>query len=200
MTRSPSRRRPPALDAPALDELVDGGASLDQLVTALAPSPEPAPSAGRARLLAALEATHRFDDLEADVARLLDVNAATAARMLLQVDQPSVWTEGPDPACTLFHVDGGPNVRDAVTGFVKISPGGGFPPHEHLGDETVLVLQGAFRDLDGSIVGAGQLASMPAGSAHSFEVEGDLPLVYLAVVQRGVVIGGVPLLAGDPRA
>lgn len=203
--RSPSHRRAPAISDRSLDELLaDAETPLDALVGALdegtAGDVSASLAGGRARLLAALDTTHRFDDLEAQVAALLDVDAATASRMLLDVDRVSAWEGGPNPACSIFHVEGGPSVKDAVTGFVKILPGSGFPPHEHLGDEIVLVLQGAFRDIDGSVVGAGQTARMPSGSSHSFEVEGDLPLVYLAVVQRGVIIDGTPLLAGDPRA
>jgi mannose-6-phosphate isomerase-like protein (cupin superfamily) len=186
------------------DILEESGAPLDALVDALdeelSSDAGPMSPTGRARLLEALEGTHRFDDLEEQVAELLDVDVPAVSRMLLDVDRVGVWEGGPNPSCTIFHVDGGPAVRDAVTGFVKILPGGGFPPHEHLGDEIVLVLQGAFRDITGTVVGAGQTARMPSGSSHSFEVEGDLPLVYLAVVQRGVIIGGMPILAGDPRA
>lgn len=119
--------------------------------------------------------------------------------MLLDVDRDGAWEPGPSPSCLLLHVEGGARVRDAVTGFVRIEPGGDFPEHEHLGDEVVLVLQGAFRDGD-RVVAAGEVARMPAGSAHALEADGDLPLLYLAVIQRGVVIGGTPLLAGDPRA
>jgi len=205
MTHSPSGRRPPKLGDPALDELLGEASpeSLDALSDALSSAPAArlgSAPAGRARLLAALETTHRFDDLEAEVAELLDLPPAEAARLLLDVDRASVWEPGPHAQCQLFHVRGGPHVADAVTGFVRIDPTAGFPEHEHLGPESVLVLQGAFRDADGRVVRAGELARMPAGSSHAFEVVGDLPLLYLAVIQRGVVIGGVPLLAGDPRA
>ncbi len=205
MTHSPSGRRPPKLLDPALGELLSEGSpeALDALSRALSPGPDAladrAPS-GRARLLAALETTHRFDDLEDQVAELLDLPQATAAQLLLEVDHASVWEAGPHARCHLFHVSGGPRVADAVTGFVRVEPDAGFPEHEHLGPESVLVLQGAFRDADGRVVRAGELAQMPAGSRHVFDAVGDLPLIYLAVIQRGVVIAGVPVLAGDPRA
>jgi quercetin dioxygenase-like cupin family protein len=206
--RSPTHRRPPATTDAALEELLaEDAVSLDTLVSALASeglAPSPGSHGakherGRARLLDAVAEAHRFDDLEATVASLLDIDAGRAGRMLLDIDHESAWESGPNPACSICHVEGGPKVHDAVTGFVRISPGGHFPDHEHLGDETVLVLQGALRDVDGSVVGAGQIARKPAGSAHTFAVEGDLPLVYLAIVQRGLVIDGEPILAGDPR-
>ncbi len=209
MTRlSPTKRHPARLSDAALDDLLDDqlDGRLDTVADALAEIDRAEVDgvasgvvAGRARLLASLESTHRFDDLEASVAELLDVDQQVARQMLLDVDRASVWEEGPSASCALFHVDGGEKVRDAVTGFVRVVAGSGFPQHEHLGDETVLVLQGAFRDRDGAIVSAGEIARMPAGSAHSFEVEGDLPLLYLAIVQKGVVFDGTPVYPGDPR-
>jgi hypothetical protein len=41
---------------------------------------------------------------------------------------------------------------------------------------------------------------MPAHSTHAFRVVGTRPLIYLAVIQRGVRINGVSILAGDPAA
>ena len=208
-TSSPSRRVGPQLSDEALDELIGTSPdrdALDALAVAAASDIETSATdasitTGRARLLAALETTHRFDDLEAQVAALLDIEVPRARSMLLDVDRTSVWEDGPNDQCALFHVEGGEQVRDAVTGFVRVEPGATFPEHQHLGDETVLVLQGAFRDHDGTLVGAGEVARMPAGSSHAFEVEGDLPLLYLAIIQRGVVFeGGEPLYPGDPRA
>jgi putative transcriptional regulator len=207
-TNSHSRRVGPPLSDEALDELLGAHAdrdALDALAVAVvepyeAREPADALTSGRARLLAALETTHRFDDLEAQVAQLLDIDVPRARAMLLDVDRASVWEAGPNEQCALFHVDGGEQVRDAVTGFVRMEPGATFPEHQHLGDETVLVLQGALRDCDGTVFGAGDVARMPAGSSHAFEVEGDLPLLYLAIVQRGVVFDGQPVYPGDPRA
>ena len=44
------------------------------------------------------------------------------------------------------------------------------------------------------------LVKKVAGTHHMLRASGPVRLVYLAVVQRGVVIGGEKLLAGDPRA
>ncbi|UJR82262.1 cupin domain-containing protein [Sandaracinus amylolyticus] len=153
----------------------------------------------RDRLVASARATSRFDDLEREVASLLDLDVRAAGALLLRVDDASSWTEGPAPGVRLFHVEGGPAVASAVTGFVRVEAGREFPEHEHLGDERVLVIQGALRDSHGHVVRRGEIAPMPAGSAHSFEAIGPLPLVYLVVVRDGVRIGHDVIGPDDPR-
>lgn len=167
----------------------------------LSASPAAAPSRDlRARLLSTVRVSHRFPDLEARCAELLDLDRASAARLLLSIDDAGSWTEGPRPAVELFHVDGGPAVAGAVTGFVRIACGESFPEHEHLGDESVLVLQGALEDEDGTVYRPGDLAKKPRGSRHHLRATGPVRLVYLAVVREGVVIDGEALRPGDPRA
>ena len=174
---------------------------LESLVLAMTSEAFEAPSeALRTHLMASLAQTHRFDDLEAQVASLLDVDREQAARFLLNIDQADAWTTGPEPGVDIFHVEGGPQVQDAVTGFVRLDCGATFPEHEHLGDETVLVLQGALIDSNGRYVSAGEAAPMIAGSKHAFRVVGAVPLIYLAVIQHGVRIGDLEILAGDPAA
>lgn len=175
-----------------------GERAAGQLLAATAPA---APSGSlRARLLTAVRATHRFPDLEARCAALLDLDRASTARLLLSIDEAGSWQPGPRPAVEIFHVDGGPAVEGAVTGFVRIACGEAFPEHEHLGDESVLVLQGALEDEDGTVYLPGDVATKPPGSRHQLRATGPVRLVYLAVVREGVVIDGEALRAGDPRA
>lgn len=200
-----TRRRTEELDAflrEALAEEAPRDPSLEPLaaialgVAAISPRPDL-----RERLLASSARAHRFDDLEARVAQLLDVSRETAAQFLLSIDGPAEgWSPGPRPAVALLHVDGGPAVRDAVTGFVRVDVGGEFPEHAHVGDEVVLVLQGAFEDSDGRRYGAGDEAVMPAGSTHHFRSIGPARLVGLAIVHGGVVVDGHTLGPRDPRA
>ena len=56
------------------------------------------------------------------------------------------------------HVPNGPATEGAIVGFIKLAPGTSFPTHTHLGDETVLVVQGAFRDSEGEEARAGDTA------------------------------------------
>ena len=194
-----SKRQPLRTLDGALEALGASEHELEALVLAMTTEAELAPSDTlRAHLMASLEQTHRFDDLEAQVASLLDVDGAQAGRFLLSIDRPDAWSSGPAPGVDIFHVEGGPLVQDAVTGFVRLACNAGFPEHEHLGDEVVLVLQGALVDSLGRRVSAGEAAPMVAGSSHAFRSVGSVPLIYLAVIQRGVRIGEIEILAGDP--
>lgn len=165
----------------------------------LATSPDAAPSPDLwARLRQSVRETHRFGDLEARCAELLDVDPSTAAALLLSIDRAASWQAGPAPEVSLLHVRGGPRVEGAVTGFVRIGHGGVFPDHEHVGDETVLILQGACED-DGAVYRPGDVARRGPGGPHSVRQVGPIELVYLAVVEGGVVIDGERMGPDDPR-
>jgi mannose-6-phosphate isomerase-like protein (cupin superfamily) len=138
---------------------------------------------------------HRFAD---SVARALDVAADCARALLDGIDEATSWAAGPLPGVALYDVRGGPLAAGAITGFIRLPAGASFPEHSHLGSETVLVVQGRYRDSGGSIVGPGELVTMPKGSSHSFEVEDGADLVYLVVAFDGVRIGDRTFLPGDP--
>jgi hypothetical protein len=181
-----------------LEEAVEGErVDFEVLLTAGAEAPSPSL---KARLLDTLRVTHRFDDLEAQVAELADVSRERASALLLEVDSPEVWERGPRPGIDIFHFVGGEKVRDAVTGFVRLAPGLGFPEHEHVGDESVLVMSGALEDSSGDVYGAGERVEMAGGSHHSFRAVGPGRLLLLTVVQGGVIVDGELIPPGDPRA
>jgi hypothetical protein len=195
-------RREPTLLERFLSEAVEDGASLDAAELLGLAAPEvPLPAPLRLRLVESLDQAHRFDDLEDVVADLADLPIDEARRLLLRVDAPSTaWDPGPSAGIELLHFEGGPRVHDAVTGFVRHAPGTTFPEHDHVGDEKVLVLQGAFEDSDGVVYRSGDVATRGAASSHSYRAVGPLPLVTMAVVHGGVVIGGQIIAPGDPRA
>jgi putative transcriptional regulator len=155
------------------------------------PAELPRPGA-RARLLDAAGAGGRLHAFAAEVARLMDVAVAHARELLDAIDRPASWTAGPTPAIALFHLQPGPAVAGALVGFVRVAAGERFPWHRHLGDEQVLVLQGAIREEDGRVFRAGQLAAAPGGSGHAFTALPEVDLVYLVVLQGGVEIPGYP--------
>jgi putative transcriptional regulator len=153
----------------------------------------------RARLMASA-AQGRLDRYRLQVARLLDIDEERASELLDGIDDPSSFEAGPLPGIDLFHVEGGETVDGAITGFIRIAPGGVFPHHEHLGHEYVLVVQGAFRDEEsGEVYRPGDLSTMTPGTAHELRVLPGPTLIYLAVVFEGVGIGGEAFRPGDPR-
>ena len=134
-----------------------------------------------------------------DVSELLLLDADGARRHLDALGDPTAWTPGFLPGMMLFHVRGGPLLAPAITGFVRVAAGECFPEHEHLGVESVVVLQGSYWDVSG-IVRAGDRVTQPAGSRHSFTVRPGPDLLYLAVVESGLRIGDRLLEPGDPEA
>lgn len=187
----------PRTDLP-LDDA--GTTPRDAETIALAAPRAVAGDALKARLFASLERTNRFDDLEARVAELADVSIERARALLLAVDAPgTAWEPTAIPGVSIFHFEGGPKVQNAVTGFIKHAPGAAFPEHDHVEGEHVLVLQGAF-ETEGRIVRAGEVDVRPSSSPHGYRAVGPLPLVTMAIVQGGVILGGEIIPPRDPRA
>ncbi len=154
----------------------------------------------RDRLLASAPTDGRYERFVAEVATLMDLDEAGAAALLDGIDRPSSWVPGPLPEIGLYHIEGGPRVADAITGFVRLPQNAVFPEHRHLGDEEVLVIQGSFVDgVTGAVHRPGEVVHMPAGSAHDFQARPGPALVYLVVVRDGVQIGELVMRADDPR-
>ena len=137
--------------------------------------------------------------LTARIAHLLDLTVEQTRALLSQLPQPWRWVAALGPGIELFHLTPGPSLSGAACGFVRVPAGAPFPEHRHLGDELVLVLQGAFATETGELISAGREHRMPAGSAHSFTARPGPALVYLAVVREGIEIAGQRVLASDPR-
>ena len=196
------KRREPTLLERFLEEATHEGEPLEVAeLFALSAEAMPVPPPLRDRLERSLESTHRFDDLEGVVAEIADLPIDRARALLLSIDAPSTrWEPGPGEGIELLHFVGGEKVKDAVTGVVRHAPGARFPEHDHVGDETVLILQGECVDDDGSIYRAGDVAPRGPGSPHSYRAVGPLPLLTLAVVHGGVVVGGEIYGPSDPRA
>ena len=190
---SGDRKRPDELIA-ELGERAAGGLALAFEPEALEPS-----DSLRDRVLRSAEPGARFERFAARVAALLEVAEEQAGRLLAAVDDAASW-EVAGPGVELFHIEGGPSVANAVTGFVRVAPGAVFPPHRHVGDEVVLVIQGGYRDSDGTEHGLGAQVPGAAGHEHHLRALDGPPLIYLAIVQEGVELDGEVIGPGDPRA
>jgi len=159
-----------------------------------------APSAAvRDRLLASIATENRFARFADRVGQLLDLGRQKAQALLAAIDEATSWEPGFAEGISLYHLDGGPAVANAVVGFVKIAAGTGFPHHEHIGEEIVYVLQGACRDdVDGQIGRPGDEIRKPAGSEHAFSTLPGADFIYLAVVYDGVKIGDMVMGPDSP--
>lgn len=201
----PRRPQLPALvyDGPeASDEFVADSESveaLEELAQGLVASHATPSAKLLERVLRSTRDVVRFERFVADAAALLDLPQPEARALLERLEDPEAWEPGFLPELRLCHVRGGAKVANAVTGFVQLTAEQVFPEHEHLGEESVLVLQGRFRDGD-DVYGPGAVVVLPPGSSHSFTALPGPDLLYLAVVQAGVRVGDQVMLPDDPRA
>lgn len=174
---------------PRLDsELAATRDALSALPLALPPVRPPV--ALRDRLLASARGPARFAPFIDRLARLLDVATDHARGLLASLEHPGTWLTSPGPNVSLIHLLGGPATTGADVGFIRVDAGTTFPPHRHVGEEHVLVLQGSYQDSDGMSARAGDLVHMSAGSSHHFTAGPDADLIY-AVVVHGVEIEGI---------
>lgn len=187
------------------DDLLDGflkeygGADVLSALAKVNPAQEPS-SGLRDRVLSAAVTEGRFARFASAVSEMLDLPAPAAQGLLDRLADDAVWSPGLIPQMQLCHVQGGPRVQGAITGFVRLESGATFPNHEHLGAEEILILQGSCLDsVDNKVLRVGDRVQMASGSAHSFDVRKGPDFLYLAVVFNGLRVNGQELLASDPR-
>ncbi len=183
---------------PFFDDLDDS--DVGALEEALSQLPPVAPDPNlRQALLEASARSHRFEELVAPFARTADIDEATVERLLLAIDEPAQWSQGPAPWIHLLHFEGGPRTARCITGIVKIDPGLRFPHHGHLGEEIALVLQGEAQS-GGRTYERGDIMISGPAEEHDVVATSDIPLLYLAVVAEGIRIGDDVFTFDDPRA
>ena len=80
--------------------------------------------------------------------------------------------------------------RDPVTNdatvLIRMQPGCSYPPHQHIGMEEVLILQGGYRDERGEHH-AGEYLINETGSTHSpVALDGTQDCIMLAITHKGI--------------
>lgn len=154
----------------------------------------PTPSL-RDRLLAGVApAWHRY---EAAFASLIDLDLGRAREILGRAENAEHWVDGPTVGISLFHIDAGPARQGADVGLVRLGAGVGFPRHSHLGNESILVLDGTYRDGAGYELSPGNAEQRDIGEDHDF-VAGPHGVVFAVVLYEGVAFpnpnGGPPIV------
>jgi anti-sigma factor ChrR (cupin superfamily) len=144
----------------------------------------------RGSLLEAAAGPLRFAPFTARIGQLFDLDDAGATVLVEKITHPEAWRSGEIPGMRFAGVRGGPRIAGATACFLAADPGVRYPLHRHRGQESVLVMQGSFREDDGTMQRAGDLVHMADGSAHGFVITGDEPCVCAYVVERGYEICG----------
>ncbi len=164
-----------------LDERV-----LDFLARGLRPLS--APGSLRDRLLGAAGGNNRLLPFLDRMMSLFDLPESEAQGHLHSVDDADAW-EDMLPGVRYRDFDGGPALGDAHGGLIRLQPGEVFPHHSHVGEERVLVLQGALVDDKGASYRAGDLVVSADGTSHELRAVGESETIYAAVVTAIVFTG-----------
>jgi predicted ChrR family anti-sigma factor len=139
------------------------------------------------RLLAAARSPrHRYAPFVERVAELFDLPAAAAEDLLERAAKGSAFKLTPLPGVRVLQVVGGPRAATAQTRIVRFSAGARFPRHGHRGAETLLLLEGGYRDTSGRVFRAGDVNLMPPGSEHGFEIDRDGPCIAASRLEGGL--------------
>lgn len=162
-----------ANDAGLRDELAD----LETAVAAMGEVPFRANDM-LTHLTQRLEGPERFAHFTREVATVFDITPAQAQTLLAEVAADEGFEEGLSPGVQLKMVKAGPRCEGAMTAIVKVQPSATFPAHKHGDEETVLVLEGAYRDDGtGAEVWRGEYDRRSKGTEHSFTaLEGQVCL------------------------
>jgi anti-sigma factor ChrR (cupin superfamily) len=154
-------------------------AVLDALVLGLEPS-KPGASL-RDTLMGAISTKARFLPFLDRMMRIFDLPEAQAQKELDTIDQPDAW-EQMMPGVAVRDFESGDATGEAHGGLVRVEPGHAFPRHSHVGEETVLVLQGQLEDDEGRRYRAGDVIISDDQTDHELRVVGEQAVLYAALV------------------
>jgi len=159
--------------------------ALGETLAPVAPSPDV-----KLRLFASIGGG-RFEAFSGRMAKLFDVTVDRARELLGLIERPASWIPQIIPGISLVHFEGGPALAAADCGFVRIVPGGVFPPHTHLGEEIVTVLSGQLHDMTNNrIIGPGDDYIQAEGTTHYLVCIGTEDCVYASRAANGIEVGG----------
>lgn len=171
-----------------LEKALQGEGEVELATTS---EPRPSPSdALRARLMGAAVLEGRFDRFVETASRMLDLSADDARTLLNRVDSKDSFAEEL-PGVEFFWLPGGPKTEGAVRGFVRVNREAELPPHVHLGEEKVLVMQGTYIDSETQErFGPGEELRGTPAAPHTFHVDpAGTHLLLLVVVMGGYKVG-----------
>jgi len=160
--------------------------SATQLVVPVAPSPDV-----KARLMASI-GSGPFERFSQRLTSLFGVGLDRARELLGLIERPASWNMEA-PGIELVHFAGGPQYAAADCGFIRLAPGGIFPPHKHLGEEVCVILTGQLRDVTNNrLLGPGDEHVQQEGTTHYLVCEGTEPCTWAVRAMNGIEVAGAP--------
>ena len=175
----------------------DAMAAIGLLSSPLEPS-----SSLRERIVASASRDGKYGQFTDRIARLFDIDTAAAERLLQRIEAPEAWSEQLLDGVHVLSVDTGPNRRACTATIVKIAPGASFPFHRHLGEETMVMLDGGFRDPT-SPTGQphegwyGDELLQADGTGHALMAIGSAPCIAAVLIEGHSEYGMPPGPHGD---
>jgi len=128
------------------DELAATKDALAAFALAATTATAPSPSL-RERVIASRKRPGKYGIFADRVARLFDVPVARAEELMERIEREDAWTPFLVDGVQMIPVVAGPKCDGAIATLVRIEPGARFPAHAHRGEETMLVLDGGFREI-----------------------------------------------------
>jgi quercetin dioxygenase-like cupin family protein len=157
-------------------------ALLGELLDAATPAAAHDVERGLAQLLSDARGGARFAPFIARLAALFQISDDDAEQLTVACMDRGAWTLLRS-GVRYLDVAAGPGLAGQRTGLVSVAAGQTFPLHRHMGEETVLVLQGVLLDTaDGTQTSAGAVVRRGPEHAHAVLAAGDEELVYAVVV------------------
>ncbi len=142
------------------------------------------PAALRDRVLASRARPGRYGIFADRIARLFDLPLADAEALMKRIEQPAAWSPFLVDGVEMIPVIGGAKCAGAIATLVRIRPGATFPEHAHRGDETMIVLDGGFREpaVAGEEVWRGDEIFRGDGTEHALEALPGVPCVAAVLI------------------
>ncbi len=146
--------------------------------------PATPPASLRERILASRKRDGRFGVFADRLARMFDVPMAEAEALAKRLESPDAWAPFLVEGVEMIPVVAGPKCAGAIATLVRIQPGATFPEHAHAGDETMLVLDGGFREATGAgeEVWRGDELFRGDGTDHTLVALPGVPCIAAAVI------------------
>jgi putative transcriptional regulator len=147
-------------------------------------SPAAPPATLKDRLLASRARSGKYGVFADRLARLFDLSLADAEALTQRLEHPDAWSPFLIEGLEMIPVMPGPKLEGAIATLVRIQPGTKFPDHTHRGEETMLVLDGGFKESadDGEEVWRADELVRHDGSEHSFVALPGVPCIAAALI------------------